>query len=292
MKGSYCTYMHFEEDRNMRVRDWEKEGRKIEWCRYHYGLGNRTPWSCSKGQHCEWAHDEADIWAFSRLKEKDKKNRVWNKVIMDKGSDDHHDEKQKPAYGRRQPQQSHEKRQHLMAGTRKDGENKAALLLVKKMHLMEKAAKEGAISKELKAQSHECAETPTTLLLRPLSMSGELEARFLMKGEEEAGKKESQAEEGAAAAEVTTETETPHNDVQQLALRRDAVKEVEKEDSGEEEKGMSSTGIIVRSVMHYFSFGKEGPKEAATEVAGPEAEEGAVAVAATEEEATRQSPSS
>lgn len=277
MKGSYCTYMHFEEDRNVRVRDWENEGRKIEYCRYHYGLGNRTPWSCSKGQHCEWAHDEADIWAFSRLKEKDKKNRVWNKVVVDKGSDDHHDEKQKPAYGR-QPQQSHQRRQYLIADTRK----KAALLFEEKMQLMEEAAK---------AQSHQCEPTPTTLLLRPIPMSGELEARFL-KGEEEAGKKESQAEEGAAAAEVTTETGSPHNDdVQQLALRRDAVKEVKKEDSGEEEKGMSSTGIV-RSVMHYFSFGKEEPKEAATEVAGPEAEEGAVAVAATEEETTRQSPSS
>ena len=276
MKGYYCTYMHFEEDRNKRVRDYEKEGRKIEYCRYYWGLGNHTPWSCSKGQDCEWAHDEEDMWAFSRQKVKDKKNRVWSKVVVDKGSDDHHDDKKKPAYGQ-QAQQSHERRQRLMAGTRKDGENKAAFLLKEKMQLMNQAA---------------YAQWATTLLpLQPLPTSEELEATFL-EGEEEAGKKESQAEEGAAAAEVTTETGSPHNDdVQQLALRRDAVKEVKKEDSGEEEKGMSSTGIV-RSVMHYFSFGKEEPKEAATEVAGPEAEEGAVAVAATEEETTRQSPSS
>ena len=44
--------------------------------------------------------------------------------------------------------------------------------------------------------------------------------------------------------------------------------------------------------MNYW-YGKKGPKEAATEVASLEAaEEEAVAVAATEEEATRQSPSS
>ena len=94
---------------------------------------------------------------------------------------------------------------------------------------------------------------------------------------------------------MTTETGSPHNDVQQVALRRDAVKEVEKEDSGEEEKVMSSTGGYVgKVVMNLLGYcGKEGPKEAATEVASLEAaEEGAVAVAATEEEATRQSPSS
>ena len=115
---------------------------------------------------------------------------------------------------------------------------------------------------------------------------------------EEAGEKESQAEEGAAAAEVITETASPNN-VQQAALRReDALKEVvEKEDYGEEEKVTSDTGLeLKRFTVKFFNdmwYGKEeGPQEAATKVAGLEAEEGAVVVAATEEEATRQSPSS
>ncbi len=348
MKGRYCTYMHCQGEYGDRVRDWEKEGHKVEFCRYHYGLGNYSQFSCNKGQDCKWAHSEWDMWSRGKLKTKDK--NMWNKVV-DKCLDDHDDEKKKkkkPSYGQ-QPQQSRERRRVLMAGTRHDGENKSANI-AKALEDGAKApanitgreisathgasslpqSKEGEGPKNDSAESmqeevmqtleetvkgmrskeltllwrdnnklscgighHQCDPTPTTL--PPLTTGRQLEAGLMNK--EEAGEKESQAEEGAAAAEVITETASPNN-VQQAALRReDALKEVvEKEDYGEEEKVTSDTGLeLKRFTVKLFNdmwYGKEGPQEAATKVAGLEAEEGAVVVAATEEEATRQSPSS
>ena len=343
-KGVYCTYMHCQEDKGDWVRDWESEGHKVEFCRYHYGLGNYTPWSCNKGQDCEWAHSEWDIWSRAKLKTKNK-TIMWDKSV-DKCSDDQ-GEKKKPSHV--QPEQPTGRRRRpvgwrLSAGENvsaniakaledraklpanitgpeisathgasslpqsKEGEgpknDSAESMQEEGMQTLEETVK-GMRSKELTVLwrdnklscgiGHQCDPTPTTL--PPLTMGRQLEAGLMNK--EEAGEKESQAEEGAAAAEVITEKGSPNN-VQQIALRRDdALKEVvEKEDYGEEEKVMSDTGLELRNLFTVKLFkniwyGKEeGPQEAATKVAGLEAQEGAVAAAATEEEATRQSPSS
>jgi hypothetical protein len=321
-KGVYCTYMHCKEDYGKEVRDWEGEGYKIELCRYHWGFGNHKAGSCSKGEDCEWAHSYKDTWSRGGLKTtKDS----WKKVV-DRGSG--------------QVGQSIEARRVKIAETRgrfygenvPSSSNFAKDLMQKKIQMLEETAK-GMISKELTLLGHQHDPTPTTL--PPVTMNRQLDAG-LMK-EEEAGEKESQVEEeGAAAAEVTTEeTGSPHN------VRHVAFKGVEKEDYGEEEEMMMSGtgffGTTVTTVMNMFSmpFGKEGPKEAASGPAhvqepyeaplpvmhtsqsvhqpmrvekayvqhlaarAPEPsepvvvdEEGAVAVAATEEEATRQSPSS
>ena len=72
-KGDHCTYCHTWDEYGQRVRDYESEGFKIEYCRYHFGFDGRVPYSCTKGNDCQWAHCPKDVWNHGQEKKKDSK---------------------------------------------------------------------------------------------------------------------------------------------------------------------------------------------------------------------------
>ena len=80
-KGDHCTYLHTWDEYGQRVRDYESEGFKIEYCRYHFGYDGRKPYSCTKGNDCQWAHCPKDVWNHGQEKKKKdstKSNNYYN----------------------------------------------------------------------------------------------------------------------------------------------------------------------------------------------------------------------
>ena len=335
-KGDHCTYLHTWDEYGQRVRDYESEGFKIEYCRYHFGYDGRKPYSCTKGNDCQWAHCPKDVWNHGQEKKKkdstksnnyynNKHSKEVNNIYCDEAKG-HPADKKKEVVG---PQAEGRKQHRLEFMTRHDAKQNSSDLqssathgqgsLV--LHHVEGPQNNGELcitdEEEPQSRNQEAVKgicvRDAPLVARDdehadLSPAKEEEEE---EEEEEERKEEVKAEStnwGFAQLEELTKQETGDKEQQESKScghqqeRRDNEPDVAtvlelkipaEEGAAAEEETAVASRREEEDGEYYGLVGcavPDGLAEAeATKVAGLEAEEGAVAAAATEEEAPNDS---
>ena len=331
-KGDHCTYVHTWDEYGQRVRDYESEGFKIEYCRYHFGYDGRKPYSCTKGNDCQWAHCPKDVWNHGQEKKKkdstksnnyynNKHSKEVNNIYCDEAKG-HPADKKKEVVG---PQAEGRRRKHHMLEfmTRHDAKQNSSDLqssathgqgsLV--LHHVEGPQNNGelCITDEEEPQSRNqeavkgiCVRDAPLVArddehadLSPAKEEGEREegveakkknwggfAQMEELTKQETGDKEQQESKSCGHQQERNDNEPDVATVLELKIPAEEGAAAEEETavaSRREEEDGEYYGLVGCAVP-------DGLAEAeATKVAGLEAEEGAVAAAATEEEAPNDS---
>ena len=328
-KGDHCTYCHTWDEYGQRVRDYESEGFKIEYCRYHFGFDGRVPYSCTKGNDCQWAHCPKDVWNHGQEKKKDSKksnnyyNNKHSKEVNNYYCDEakgHTADKKKEVVG----PQTEGRRQHRPGFMMRRDEKQNSSDLQSSathgqgslvLHHMEGPQNNGELcmSDEEEPQSRN-QEGVKGICVRDAPLVARDDEHADLSPAKEEGEREEGVEankinwEGFVQMEELTKQETGDKERQESKScghqqeRRDNEPDVAtvlelkipaEEGAAAEEETAVASRREEEDGEYYGLVGcavPDGLAEAeATEVAGLEAEEGAVAAAATEEEAPNDS---